>query len=36
MTFRRETLPNGLRILRAPMDHAQSVTCFIMLARRRR
>ena len=32
MTFRRETLPNGLRILTAPMDHAQSVTCFIMLA----
>jgi len=32
LTFRRETLPNGLRILTAPMDHAQSVTCFIMLA----
>ncbi len=32
MTFQRETLPNGLRILTAPMDHAQSVTCFIMLA----
>ena len=32
MTFLRETLPNGLRILTAPMDHAQSVTCFVMLA----
>jgi predicted Zn-dependent peptidase len=32
MTFRRETLRNGLRVLTAPMDHAQSVTCFIMLA----
>jgi predicted Zn-dependent peptidase len=32
VTFHRETLPNGLRILTAPMDHAQSVTCFIMLA----
>jgi predicted Zn-dependent peptidase len=31
-TFKRETLPNGLRLLTAPVDHAQSVTCFIMLA----
>jgi predicted Zn-dependent peptidase len=31
-TFRLETLPNGLRILTAPMDSAQSVTCAIMLA----
>jgi len=30
--FERETLPNGLRLLTAPMDHAQSVSCFIMLA----
>ena len=32
MTFERETLPNGLRLLTAPMSHAQSVTCFVMLA----
>ena len=31
-TFRLETLPNGLRILTAPMESAQSVTCAIMLA----
>jgi predicted Zn-dependent peptidase len=30
--FERQTLANGLRVLRAPMDHAQSVSCFIMLA----
>jgi predicted Zn-dependent peptidase len=30
--FERETLPNGLRVLTAPMDHAQSVSCFVMLA----
>jgi predicted Zn-dependent peptidase len=30
--FERETLPNGLRLLTAPMPHAQSVTCFVMLA----
>jgi predicted Zn-dependent peptidase len=30
--FERQTLPNGLRLLTAPMDHAQSVSCFIMLA----
>ena len=31
-TFNLECLPNGLRILTAPMDSAQSVTCAIMLA----
>src|ERR687888_2800836 len=31
-TFNLETLPNGLRILTAPMPAAQSVTCAIMLA----
>jgi predicted Zn-dependent peptidase len=30
--FERQTLPNGLRLLMAPMGHAQSVSCFIMLA----
>jgi predicted Zn-dependent peptidase len=30
--FQLDTLPNGLRILTAPMDSAQSVTCAIMLA----
>src|SRR5207302_5182019 len=30
--FERQTLPNGLRLLTAPMPHAQSVTCFVMLA----
>ena len=30
--FDLQTLPNGLRLLTAPMDHAQSVSCFIMLA----
>ena len=30
--FERQTLPNGLRLLTAPMDHAQSVSCFVMLA----
>jgi predicted Zn-dependent peptidase len=30
--FVRHVLPNGLRVLTAPMDHAQSVTCMIMLA----
>jgi predicted Zn-dependent peptidase len=30
--YERETLPNGLRILTAPMPHAQSVSCFVMLA----
>jgi predicted Zn-dependent peptidase len=31
-TFKLHTLPNGLRILTAPMESAQSVTCAIMLA----
>ena len=31
-TFERHTLPNGLRVLTAPMPQAQSVTCFVMLA----
>ena len=30
--FERQPLGNGLRVLTAPMDHAQSVSCFIMLA----
>jgi predicted Zn-dependent peptidase len=30
--YRRETLPNGLRVLTAPVDQAQSVSCFVMLA----
>src|SRR5215218_3842262 len=31
-TFKLDTLQNGLRILTAPMESAQSVTCAIMLA----
>ena len=31
-TFERQTLANGLRVLTAPMPHAQSVSCFVMLA----
>jgi len=31
-TFERQTLDNGLRVLTASMPHAQSVSCFIMLA----
>ena len=31
-TFNLERLDNGLRILTAPMESAQSVTCAIMLA----
>jgi predicted Zn-dependent peptidase len=31
-TFERHTLDNGLRVLTASMPHAQSVSCFIMLA----
>jgi len=31
-TFERHTLDNGLRVLAASMPHAQSVSCFIMLA----
>ena len=30
--FERRTLPNGLRVLTANVDQAQSVTCMIMLA----
>src|SRR5213595_1692255 len=30
--FEREKLRNGLRVLTAPMSHAQSVSCFVMLA----
>src|ERR1700675_1156082 len=30
--FERRTLSNGLRVLTAPLDHAQSVACFVMLA----
>ena len=30
--FERRTLANGLRVLTAPLDHAQSVSCFVMLA----
>ena len=31
-TFERHVLPNGLRVLTAPMAQAQSVSCFFMLA----
>jgi predicted Zn-dependent peptidase len=31
-TYERHTLPNRLRVLTAPMPHAQSVACVIMLA----
>jgi predicted Zn-dependent peptidase len=30
--FERQTLPNGLRLLTAPMPEAQSVSCLVMLA----
>jgi predicted Zn-dependent peptidase len=30
--FERQTLSNGLRVLTAPLPHAQSVTCFVMIA----
>jgi predicted Zn-dependent peptidase len=30
--FQRTTLGNGIRVLTAPMSHAQSVSCFVMLA----
>jgi predicted Zn-dependent peptidase len=30
--YQRNTLSNGLRVLTAPLDHAQSVACYIMLA----
>ncbi|MET0939441.1 MAG: pitrilysin family protein, partial [Gaiellaceae bacterium] len=31
-TYERHVLPNGLRVLTAPMEQAQSVSCFVMLA----
>jgi predicted Zn-dependent peptidase len=31
-TFERTTLGNGVRVLTAPMSHAQSVSCFVMFA----
>jgi len=31
-TFERHVLDNGLRVLTANLDHAQSVTCMVMLA----
>jgi predicted Zn-dependent peptidase len=30
--YEREQLSNGVRVLTAPMSHAQSVSCFVMLA----
>lgn len=30
--FQRSTLSNGVRVLTAPLDHAQSVACYVMLA----
>jgi len=30
--YERQTLSNGLRVLTAPLDHAQSVACYVMLA----
>jgi predicted Zn-dependent peptidase len=30
--FERQSLENGIRVLTAPMPHAQSVSCFVMLA----
>jgi predicted Zn-dependent peptidase len=30
--YERSTLSNGLRVVTAPLDHAQSVACYIMLA----
>jgi len=31
-TFERQTLPNGVRLLTAPMPHVQSTSCFLMFA----
>src|ERR671915_1646455 len=31
-TYERHQLANGVRVLTAPMSHAQSVSCFVMLA----
>jgi predicted Zn-dependent peptidase len=30
--YERHSLSNGLRVLTAPLDHAQSVACYVMLA----
>jgi predicted Zn-dependent peptidase len=30
--YQRHTLSNGLRVLTAPLDHAKSVACYVMLA----
>jgi predicted Zn-dependent peptidase len=30
--YERATLPNGIRVLTAPMPHAQSVSCFVMVS----
>src|SRR5947207_4869709 len=30
--YERHTLSNGLRVLTAPLEHAQSVACYVMLA----
>jgi predicted Zn-dependent peptidase len=32
LTYERQQLSNGVRVLTAPMSHAQSVSCFVMLA----
>jgi predicted Zn-dependent peptidase len=32
LVFERTTLPNGVRLLTAPMPHVQSTSCFVMLA----
>ena len=31
-TYERHTLSNGLRVVTAPLDHAKSVACYVMLA----
>ena len=31
-TYERHTLENGLRVLTAPLPHAKSITCFVMVA----
>src|ERR1051326_6205169 len=31
-TYDIQRLSNGMRVLTAPLDHAQSVTCFVMVA----
>jgi predicted Zn-dependent peptidase len=30
--YQRDTLSNGLRVITAPLDHAKSVACYVMLA----